>query len=149
MLLLLAAAAAAVLDPLAFFSGASHGEGTIKILFKAIQPIRVASHGRADGHGGIILDQVVRQGGKPPKARRWVLRPSGPTTVTGTLTDASGPVQGSLAADAMSLAYPMKGGLAATQTLTLQPGGRVLINHMVVRKYGMTVATVEERITKD
>ena len=30
-----------------------------------------------------------------------------------------------------------------------QPGGRVLLNHMIVKKFGFTVATIDERITKD
>ena len=81
--------------------------------------------------------------------RSWNLRPISATTLTGTLTDASGPVSGSMTGNSLSLAYPMKGGLSATQTLILQPGGRVLVNHMIVRKFGFTVATIEERITKD
>lgn len=147
----LAAAAAAppVLDPLAFFTGRSHGEGTIKQLFKATQPLRVTSRGRSDGRGGIVLDQTVRQGSAAAKSRRWVLRPTSPRTLAGTLTDASGPVRGSITGNALALAYPMKGGLNASQTLILQPGGRVLLNYMVVKKFGLTVATIEERITKD
>ena len=149
MILLALAASAAALDPLAFFSGASHGVGTIKIMFKGTQPLRVTSHGRPDGKGGIILDQTVHQGSDAPKVRSWNLRPTSATTITGSLTDASGPVVGALSGDAMTLAYPMKGGLNATQTLVLQPGGRVLLNHMIVKKFGFTVATIEERITKD
>ena len=149
MIALALAATAAALDPMAFFSGPSHGVGTIKILFKDIQPLRVISNGRPDGQGGIILDQTIHQGSDAPKVRSWNLRPTSATTLTGTLTDASGPVVGSVSGDAMTLAYPMKGGLNATQTLVLQPGGRVLVNHMIVKKFGFTVATIEERITKD
>jgi hypothetical protein len=150
-MIILAAAAlsAASLNPLTFFTGDSHGTGTIRIVFKGTQPLHVTSHGRPDGHGGIVLDQTVHQGSDAPKNRRWVLRPNSPTTLTGTLTDASGPVTGSVTGNAMSLAYPMKGGLAARQTLILQPGGRVLLNHMTVKKFGLTVATIDERIVKD
>jgi len=144
-----AALAAASLNPLAFFTGQSHGTGTIRVLFKGAEQLHVTSVGRPDGHGGIVLDQVVHQGSDPPKTRRWILRPNSPTTLGGTLTDASGPVSGSVSGNTMSLAYPMKGGLSARQTLTLQPGGRVLLNHMTVRKFGLTVATIDERIVKD
>ena len=144
-----AALSAASLNPLTFFTGESHGTGTISILFKGSQQLHVKSHGRPDGHGGIILDQTVHQGSDAPKNRRWILRPNSPTTLTGTLSDASGPVTGSVGGNSMSLAYPMKGGLSAQQTLTLQPGGRVLLNHMTVRKFGLTVATIDERIVKD
>ena len=149
MILFALAATAAALNPLAFFTGPSHGVGTIKILFKNSQPLHVTSNGRPDGHGGIILDQTIHQGSDAPKVRSWNLRPTSATTLTGTLTDASGPVTGSMTSNALSLAYPMKGGLTATQTLILQPGGHVLVNHMIVRKFGFTVATIEERITKD
>ena len=149
MILLAVAATAAALNPLAFFTGPSHGVGTIKILFKDIQPLHVTSNGRPDGHGGIILDQTVHQGSDAAKVRSWNLRPTSATAIAGSLTDASGPVTGSVSGDAMTLAYPMKGGLNATQTLILQPGGRVLLNHMIVKKFGFTVATIEERITKD
>ena len=149
MILLAVAATAAALNPLAFFTGPSHGVGTIKILFKDIQPLHVTSNGRPDGHGGIILDQTIHQGSDAPKVRSWNLRPISATALTGTLTDATGPVTGSMTGDSLSLAYPMKGGLTASQTLVLQQGGRVLVNHMIVRKFGFTVATIEERITKD
>lgn len=149
-MILLAAAALSALNPLTFFSGPTHGTGTIKIVFKATQPLRVSSHGRPDGHGGMLLDQKVAQGGEPPKMRHWDLRPTSSTTVRGTLSpDATGPVTGTLSGRVLSLAYPMKGGMTAAQTLVLQSGDRVLINHMTVKKFGITVATIDERITKD
>lgn len=137
------------LDPLDFFSGHSHGVGTIWIVFKGTQPLRVTSSGRPDGHGGIILDQTIRRGSEPPKNRSWNLRSTSPTTLTGTLSDASGPVTGTVSATTLTLDYPMKGYLRASQSLILQPGGRVLLNHMTVSIFGFTVATVDERITKD
>ena len=42
----------------------------------------------------------------------------------------------------------MKGGLKAEQVLTIQPGGRTLVNRMTVRKFGIPVAHVDEVITK-
>jgi hypothetical protein len=136
------------IDPVAFFTGPSHGVGTISILFKGTQSLRVDSFGHSDGRGGIILDQTVYPGSDAPKNRRWALRPISSTTLTGALSDASGPVTGSMSGNALNLAFPMKGGLNATQALILQPGGRILINHMTVKKFGLTVATIEERITK-
>ena len=151
-LLLLSATAVAqppALNPLVFFTGGSQGRGTIKIVFKTAQPLHVVSRGQADGKGGIILDQQVRQGDAPPKTRRWLLKPTSATTLTGTLSDASGPVTGTVKGAVMTLAYPMKGGLEARQTLTLQPGGKILHNIMTVRKFGMTVARIDETITKE
>jgi hypothetical protein len=147
---ILAAAALAAMNPLAFLTGSSHGAGTIKVIFKGTEPLHVFRHGSDDGRGGIILEQSVRQGNEPLSIRRLELRPTSATTLTGSLTpDAIGPVRGSASANELKLAYSMKGGLAALQTLALQQGGRVLLNHVIIKKFGLTVATIDEVITKD
>ena len=147
-LLLTAAAPGPSFDPLAFFTGPSRGEGSLKVVMKASVPIRVRSMGTADGRGGIILDQTINEGQKPARQRRWTLRATSPTTFTGTITGTPGPVKGRVEGDTMHLSYMMKGGLAAEQKLTLQPGGRTVVNQMTVRKLGLPVARVREVITK-
>jgi len=143
-----APAAAPTFDPLAFFTGVSRGEGTLKVMTKPSVPLRVESQGRPDGKGGIILDQIVREGSKPARQRRWVLRPTSPTTMSGTITDNPGPVSGRLDGNRLMLSYAMKGGLKVQQVMTIQPGGRSLVNRMTVRKFGIPVAHVDEVITK-
>ena len=143
-----APAAPPTFNPLEFFTGPSRGEGTLKVLTRPSVPLRVESEGRSDGKGGIILDQIVREGSKPARQRTWVLRPTSPTTMTGTITDNPGPVSGLLDGNRLMLNYRMKGGLKAEQVLTIQPGGRSLINRMTVRKFGIPVAHVDEVITK-
>ncbi|MDQ3078384.1 MAG: DUF3833 domain-containing protein, partial [Pseudomonadota bacterium] len=135
-----APAASPTFDPLAFFTGSSRGEGTLKILAKPSVTIRVESQGRPDGKGGLILDQTIREGAKPARQRRWVLRPTSATTVTGTITDNPGPVSGRLDGNRLLLSYMMKGGLKVEQVMTTQPGGRSLTNRMTIRKFGMPVA---------
>ena len=143
-----APAAPPTFDPLAFFTGPSRGEGTLKVMTKPSVPIRVESEGRPDGKGGIVLDQTIREGSKPPRQRRWVLRQTSPTTMTGTITDNPGPVSGRLDGNRLLLTYTMKKGLKAEQVLTIQPGGRSVVNRMTVRKLGIPVAHVNEVITK-
>ncbi|MCY7339484.1 MAG: DUF3833 family protein [Sphingomonas bacterium] len=135
-------------DPLAFFSGASRGEGQLRIALKAPVTIRVESQGRADGNGGIIIDQTISEGTKPPRQRRWTLRQTSATTMSGTITDTPGLVSGRMRNGRLHLNYKMKNGLKAEQTLTLQPGGRSVVNKMVVRKMGIAVAHLDELITK-
>ena len=135
-------------DPLVFFTGPSRGEGTLKVLTKPSVPIRVESEGRPDGKGGLILEQTIREGSKPPRQRRWVLRQTSPTTMSGTITDNPGTVTGRLDGNRMLLKYTMKGGLKTDQVLTLRPDGRSLDNRMTVRKFGIPVAHVKEVITK-
>ena len=143
-----AASPAPAFDPLAFFTGPSRGEGSLKVLMKASVPIRVTSMGKPDGRGGIVLDQTIREGDKPARQRQWVLRPTSATTFSGTITDTPGAVRGTVAGNILRLNYLMKGGLAAEQVLTLQPGGRSVVNDMTVRKLGIPVARVREVITK-
>ena len=147
-LALAASQPAPVFDPLAFFTGASRGEGKLKVAMKPTVAVRIESFGKPDGKGGITLDQTIREGGKPPRQRRWVLRQTSPTTLTGTVTDTPGPISGRMRNGRLHLNYTMKGGMKAEQVLTLQPGGRVVINRMTVRKFGIPVAHVEEVITK-
>jgi hypothetical protein len=135
-------------DPLAFFTGSSRGEGTLKVLTRAAVPLRVASRGRPDGKNGLILDQIIREGAKPPRQRRWVLRRTSPATLSGTLTDSPGVVAGRIDGNRLLLDFTMKGGLKAEQILTIQPGGRRLVNRMRVRKFGFPVAQVDELITR-
>jgi hypothetical protein len=143
-----APAAPPTFDPLAFFTGASRGEGTLKVMAKPRISIRVENQGHADGQGGIILDQTIHRADKATRQRRWVLRPTSPRTVGGTISDNPGAVSGRLDGNRLMLHYPMKGGLKVEQVLTIQPGGRSLVNRMVVRKFGMIVAHVDEVITK-
>ena len=138
----------AAFDPLAFFTGASRGEGQLRIALKAPVIIRVESHGRADANGGIIIDQTIREGAKLPRQRRWTLRQTSATTMSGTITDTPGLVSGRMRGGRLHLTYKMKNGLKAEQVLTLQPGGRSVMNKMTVRKMGIAVAHLNEVITK-
>lgn len=138
---------AAPFDPLAFFTGASSGVGTLKVALSSPVPIRVTSVGKPDGKGGIVLEQTIRQGDKPPRERRWTLRPTSATTMTGTITDTPGKVRGRMVDNRLLLDYTMKGGMKAEQVLSLQPDGTV-INRMTIKRFGLPVARVEEVITK-
>ena len=141
-------AAAAGFDPFAFFSGSTRGDGTLKIAMKGSEPFKVESRGRADGKGGFVLEQIVRQGSKPPKQRRWFLREVSPNTLVGTISDSPGTVRGRLIGNSLVLNYPVKGGLRAEQVMTPEANGRTVRNNIVVRKLGIVVARVREIIRK-
>ena len=141
-------AAAADLDPLAFFTGRTHGDGMLKVVLKSPVTIGVDSRGKPDGRGGIVLDQVIREGSKPARTRRWVLRPTSPTTLQGTLTDAAGPVRGSVLGRVLKLTYVRDDGTHASHILTLRPDGRTMINRMTIKRLGLVVARVDEVIHK-
>lgn len=137
-----------VLDPAAFFTGRTQGNGTLDTLLGGSETVRVESVGTRARGGRLILDQRIREGDKPPRERRWVLRQAGPNRWTGMLTDATGPV--TIVADGNSavIRYPMKDGVEVEQQLRLQPDGRTLLNHLTARKWDMPVAWLEETIRK-
>ena len=148
MLVAAAPSAAAGFDPFAFFSGSTRGDGTLKVALKGSEAFKVESRGRADGKGGFVLEQVVRQGSKPPKHRRWFLREVSPNTLVGTISDSPGTVRGRLLGNSLVLNYPVKGGLRAEQVMTPEGNGRTVRNNIVVRKLGIVVARVREIIRK-
>lgn len=136
------------LDPIAFFSGRSHGEGVLRQVFASPRALRVRSEGRLIERGGLQLTQRIVQDGKAPRTRSWVIRPDGSDHYTGTLTEAVGPVILTIDGPRADVRYRMKGGLAVHQQLALQRDGRTILNHLEVRKWGIRVARVDETIRK-
>jgi hypothetical protein len=136
-------------DPVAFFAGRSTGEGRLKKVFSAAQATHVVSEGKVDADGALVLDQTVRIEGEAVRQRQWRLRRVAPERYEGTLSDARGPVVATLAGGVLNIAYTDKAGYAFRQQLTLEPGGRQAHNLMKVRRFGLTVATVDETITRD
>ena len=143
-----AASEAAPLDPVAFFTGASHGEGRLREAFNRERRVSVDSVGHADKGGLLILDQKMAIEGEPLRIRRWQLRQVGPNRYTGTLTDATGPVEAKVIGRAIRIRYPMKGGLKVESWLTAVPGARAFDNKTTITKWGLKVASLTERIEK-
>lgn len=131
-----------------FFAGRLDGVGTLKIILHGPTTTHVASIGTVAADGTLILDQHIEQPGKPARDRQWLIRPLGNGRYAGSLTDASGPVTGEASGNRLHLAFPMKGGLRVDQWLTLSTDAQVAQNHMIVRKLGVTVATLDETIRK-
>jgi hypothetical protein len=137
----------AALDPIAFFTGRTQGEGELDALFRRPTRISVDSVGRREGDT-LTLDQTIREGEKPARVRRWIMRRVAADHYTGTLTDAEGPVHITVTGPRANIRYRMKGGLGVDQQLTLQGDGRTLLNRMRVKKFGLEVATLKETIRK-
>jgi hypothetical protein len=141
-------AAAPAFPVLRFFEGRTEGRGKLELALGSRGSISVQSRGRIEPDGKLILRQVIEQSGKPAREREWRMWEVSPGRYAGTLTDASGPVKGEVSHNRLHLSFRMKGGLDAEQWLTLAPGGRSAHNVMVVRKFGLTVAAVDETIRK-
>lgn len=145
--IVLPAASGTTLDLAAFFTGRTSGEAVLEKVGSGPVRMRVDSVGRPNG-GGLVLDQIIREGDKPPRARRWTMRPVGPNRFTGTLTDAAGPVSVRTSGPRAYISYTMKNGMTVEQQLALQADRRTLLNHMTIRKFGLKVAELSETIRK-
>ena len=136
------------LDPIVFFTGRSEGEASLDTLFASPVAVAVVSVGRGDGRGGLILDQTIREGDKPARDRRWVMRRGAGGRYDGTLTDAEGPVDVAVAGPRATIHYRMKNGFDVEQQLALQRDRRTVLNRLEVSKYGVRVAHLDEIIRK-
>jgi hypothetical protein len=139
---------AAPTTPEQFFLGRTDGQGTVRVMLSGSHDVRVQSRGRMDQSGALILDQRVQEEGKPARNRSWRLTRAGPNRITGTLSDARGPVTGTISGNVLHLRYRSNEGPSVEQWITFQPGGRVANNRMTFRRFGLTVATVQEVIRR-
>ena len=143
-----AADAAQPFDPIRFFNGTTEGEGVLKVALRSPTEIRVQSRGRIEPDGTLSVRQIVSEGDKPARTREWRIREVSPGRYAGTLSDATAPVVGETIGNRLRLRFRIKGGLYVEQWLTFASGGRSVHNVMRVRKFGLTVASVDERIRK-
>ena len=137
-----------VFDPVAFFTGPTHGDGKLDQIMKGVRTVTVDSVGWPEKNGSLTLTQRIAMQGDPPRSRVWKFRMVAPGRYTGSLSDASGPVETVAIGRAIRIRYPMKGGLQVEQWLIALPGGRAIDNRMTVTTWGMRVATLRERIEK-
>jgi hypothetical protein len=150
--LFLASASAAAdkpkLDMLAFFTGKTHSESVLKVVLKKPVPLIVDSIGGKGDRGDFVMIDTVHEGDKPVRQRKWIMRQAGPNHFTGSLTDATSPVDIQVDGDTATITYMMKGGLKIEQQLQLQRDGKTLSNRVAAKKLGMKFARVEGAVRK-
>ena len=136
------------LDLTAFFTGRTRAENVMKIAFHRATPLLVESVGGKGDKGDFVLIDTVREGDKPVRTRKWIMRQVGPGHYTGSLSDATGPVDIVVSGNSAVVQYVMKGGLKVRQQMDLLGDGKTLANHVIVRKFGLKFATVDGKIRK-
>ena len=135
-------------DPVAFFTGTTHGDGKLDQIMKGQRIVTVDSVGTPAANGALTLTQRITTQGDKPRTRVWTRKQVAPGRYSGKLTDANGPVETIAIGRAIRIRYPMKGGLQVEQWLVALPGGRALDNRLTVTKWGIKVASLHERIGK-
>ncbi len=154
ILLLLAVSAPVMADdllltaPERFFVGRLESTATLRIIFRAAQTVTDHGTGRTDADGATILDQTVNRPGEPPRRRLWRLQQISPGKIGGTLSGARGPVRGDFARGVLRLFYTMDDGIRVEQRMTFAADGRSARNHMIFRKFGIGVATLDGTIRR-
>jgi hypothetical protein len=135
------------LDLPGFFSGRTHAENDLKIVFQHPTKLIVDSVGRRQGNEFVQTD-TVHEGNKPARLRVWRTHEIGSGHFGGTLSDATGPVDIAVHGHTVVVRYKMKGGLDILETMELVGDGRTLSNHVVAKKFGLTFAHVDGSIRK-
>lgn len=148
-LALASAANPPTLDMTAFFAGKTHADNVINMAFHGPHKLIVDSVGGHNKEGEFVLIDTVREEGKPVRTRTWVMHSDGPNHFTGSLSDAIGPVDVAVSGDAAEIRYLMKEGhVKIVQRIQLQGDGKSLSNHVVAKKFGLSVAHVDGTIRK-
>lgn len=137
--------------PEAFFAGTTTSSGVLENRFgPPTRRFHVEGSGASLPDGSFRLDQRVTFLGDAPEMRTWVLRQLDAHRYTGSLTDASGPVQGEAYGNLFHLRYPMTTpfGGKMEQWLYLQSDGQTVMNEATVSVFGLVVAHLSEQITR-
>lgn len=134
--------------PRAGFGGKSEGKGTLKLILGKPRPFRVRSRGIEQADGKFRLEQTIFFEGEPSRDRVWVISTVSPNRYSATLSDASGPVNGTTSGPRLSLRYPIKGPLLMQQELELKPDGKTIDNVGTITLFGIRVGHLRETITR-
>ena len=138
-----------LLDPIAFFTGRTHGEGALDVRLGKPRTLTVEGTGTAKPDGSFQLDQTVTWGDGAVETRRWLLVRRDATSFTATLSDASGEVNAEVSGNLFHLRYPIQQPrVFMEQWLYLQPDGRSVLNLAQVTVLGVPWARMSETITR-
>ena len=134
--------------PEQFFVGRTTSTGTATILMRGSHAVRDRGRGRIERGNVLIMEQVIEEQGRPARSRTWRLVRTADNRITGSISDASGPVTGSARGNVIHLSYQSMEGITVEQWIALDPGRRTARNRMVYSRMGVQVATVETVIRK-
>lgn len=136
--------------PEVFFAGTTRSSGVLENRSGApTRRLHVQGEGRTLPDGGLQLMQSVTLDRDAPTTRIWVMRRVDERQYTATLTDASGPVEGEAYVFNLSYSMVSPAGGRMGQWMYLQPDDRTVVNEATVSLFGVVVARLSERITRE
>lgn len=135
--------------PEQFFTGVTHGDGTLAVRGRADRAFQVVSTGRTDRDGSFVLDQTVTYANGAVNRRSFRMRRVDEHEYTGTLTGVAGAVSARVDGNSFHVRYTMRRpAVRMEQWIHLQPDGRTALNRATVRMFGIPVAHLSETITR-
>lgn len=135
--------------PELFFSGRTHGDGTLLQRLRAPKALQVEGLGRMEADSTFRLDQTVTFRDGTTEKRTWHMRRLDAHTYTATLSDAAGKVSAETNGNVFHLRYLLRQpAVYMEQWIYLQPGGRVADNEATVTILGVPWVRLSERITR-
>lgn len=138
-----------VFDPMIFFAGRTHGDGTLEMRFGADRSIRVEGHGWTRPDGTFQLDQTITFGDGAVESRDWRLSRLDANRFSATLSDARGKVTARASGNLFHLRYLIRRpAVWMEQWLYLQPDGQSVLNLARVTVLGVPSARLSETITR-
>lgn len=143
------ATASPPMRPEVFFLGKTEGRGELTRRGLSPRSLRVESEGRQEPDGSFRLDQTVTYGDGEIQQRTWRMRALDERTYTGTLSDASGEMEGEVDGNVFHLRYRLRQpAVYMEQWLYLQSDRRTVVNLSEVTVLGIAVARLTERIVR-
>jgi hypothetical protein len=135
-------------DALHFFVGATEGMGTTTVLMRKPYHSHSTGIGVIKADGSLYLVQRTHDDGALPKIRRWLIRQVGPRRFSGTMSEATGPVDVQEIGGNYRFRFNMKGHLSVEEWMVPDAGGRSATTHTSIRKFGFPVAKLEGVVRK-
>ena len=135
--------------PERFFAGRTEGRGRLTFRGRAPRAFHVISYGRGEPDGTFRIDQTIAFEDGEVTRRTWRIRALDTRTYTGTLSDATGEMHGTIENNLFHLRYLIRQpAIYMEQWLYLESDGLSVDNRAEVTILGMPLARLEERIVR-
>ena len=135
-------------DPLRFFEGRTESISVVKVMMHKPYRTRAIGVGHIRPDGSLDLVQKLERDGEPTRTRRWVIKEVADGRYSGTMSEATGPVNIEEVEGRYRFRFKMKGNLAVEQWLTPEPDRRSATNRLTVKKFGVKVGSSDGVIRK-